>query len=256
MMMPQSTVVIGLEDGVRIFFKIMGALIMALCLGQAQAQGELEGLYQKLRVMAEAGDAEAQYHVGMFLNNGIGTERNFKQAFAWFETSAKAGNALAAYKVGCYLAGQWGPIVTLDKDKALAFKLEAAKRGYSLAQNDVGNMYMQSQMPDEARRWWLVAGQQGLANPLYNLSVSYLQGQHEALDRVRGYAFFKLSKLLSEKHISEQAQASLNAIRESMTDDQFKLAEKMVEDWRVERSPLTLEASQGLQRAKTLAQQR
>ena len=238
----------------RISFKIMAALVVAFCLGQvqAQAQEEFQGLYQKLQVMAEGGDAEAQYHVGMFLNNGIGTERNFKQAFAWFETSAQAGNALAAYKVGCYLDGQWGPIVTLDKDKALAFKLEAAQRGYALAQQDVGIMYMQRQMPDEARRWWLAAGQQGLASPLYNLSVSYLQGQGEAIDRVRGYAFFKLSKLLSEKRINGQAQASLDTIRQTMSDDQVQVAEKMVEDWRVERTPLTLEASQGLQRARAL----
>lgn len=236
------------------YLKIICELLIVMSLGLAHAQEDHRGLFQKLLVMAQAGDAEAQYNVGMFLNNGIGTDKDFKQAFVWFESAAQAGHALAAYKAGCYLDGQWGPIVPLDKDKALAFKLEAAKRGYSLAQNDVGNMYMQSQMPAQARDWWLAAARQGVVMALYNLSVSYLQGQDEPPDPVRGYAYFKLSKLLSEQRINTQAQASLDHIRQSMTEDQIKVAEKMVEDWRVQRTPLTLQASQGLQRAKKLAQ--
>lgn len=238
-------------------FQIFRILLMGMTLtlaGMAQSQTDDRALYQKVLVLAQTGHPEAQYHMGMFLNNGIGTTRDPKQALTWFEAAAGAGHGLAAYKVGCYLAGQWGPIVPLDPDKALAFKLEAAKQGYMLAQHEVGNLYMQRGMPIDARQWWLAAARQGYATSLYNLSVSYLQSQEEAPDPVRGYAYFMLSKLLSDRHINAQAQTALDRIRESMTFEQLNQAEHIVADWRVQPTALTLEASQGLQRAKGLVQ--
>ena len=43
-------------------------------------------------VLANKGDAEAQYHVGMMYNNGIGTQQDPKQAFEWFQKSTAAND--------------------------------------------------------------------------------------------------------------------------------------------------------------------
>ena len=83
--------------------------------------------------LANKGDAEAQYHVGMMYNNGIGTQQDTKQAFEWFQKSASADDPLGAYKLGCYYAGQGAGVVEADPNEALKYKLIAAKAGYSLA---------------------------------------------------------------------------------------------------------------------------
>ena len=109
---------------------------LSACLAWAQ-----EGLYEKMMRLAQENNPEAQYHVGMFLNNGIDVTKNPRQAFEWFQKSARNGDVLAAYKVGCYLAGQFEGIVPLDPVLALDYMLKAAKAGYSLAQLDVASAY-------------------------------------------------------------------------------------------------------------------
>ena len=61
--------------------------------------------------LANKGDAEAQYHVGMMYNNGIGTQRDIRQAFEWFQKSTAANDPLGAYKFGCYYDGQGEGVV-------------------------------------------------------------------------------------------------------------------------------------------------
>src|SRR5436190_15698737 len=87
--------------------------------------------------LANKGDAEAQYHVGMMYNNGIGTQQDPRQAFEWFQKSAASNDPLGAYKLGCYYDGQGAGIVTSDSDEALKYKLISAKARYALAQHDV-----------------------------------------------------------------------------------------------------------------------
>src|SRR5262245_20693562 len=40
------------------------------------------GTFNAMVALANKGDAEAQYHVGMMHNNGIGTRQDLRQAFA------------------------------------------------------------------------------------------------------------------------------------------------------------------------------
>ena len=56
--------------------------------------------------LAEKGDPEAQYHVGMFYNNGIGTAQDTKQAFRVVPEIRNRHDPLGAYKLGCYYDGQ------------------------------------------------------------------------------------------------------------------------------------------------------
>ena len=52
--------------------------------------------FNAMVALANKGDAEAQYHVGMMYNNGIGTQRDLKQAFEWFQKSAASNDPLGA----------------------------------------------------------------------------------------------------------------------------------------------------------------
>lgn len=53
--------------------------------------------FKAMIALANKGDAEAQYHVGMMYNNGIGTQQDLRQAFEWFQKSAASNDPLGAY---------------------------------------------------------------------------------------------------------------------------------------------------------------
>jgi hypothetical protein len=221
---------------------------LSACLASAQ-----EGLYEKMMKLAQENNPEAQYHIGMFLNNGIDVTKNPKQAFEWFQKSARHGDMLAAYKVGCYLAGQFGDIAPLDPVLALDYKLKAAKAGYSLAQHDVALAYLKRKDYTNAVQWTLAAAAQGEPMALYNLAVSFKEGEGVAKDKTLTYSYFKLAKLLSEGKISPKAQVALDELKASMSAKEFEAAEQFVAQWKSEPSALTLQAKAGLQRAKGLA---
>lgn len=150
----------------------MRAPLLALCVAgftaaasepaRAQAVDDAAALFARVEAAAGRGDHPAlKYHLGMLLNNGIGTARDLPRAYALFNEAAAAGDVLAAYKVGCYLAGQWPGVVPLDEAQALAHKQRAAEAGYDLAQHDVGLMLLKRGDRAGAERWLGLASHQG-----------------------------------------------------------------------------------------------
>ena len=98
------------------------AALMCLFVFPVPASANEAGTFSAMIALAKKGDAEAQYHVGMMYNNGIGTQRDRRQAFAWFQKAAASNDPLGAYKLGCYYDGQGAGIVTSDSNEALKYK--------------------------------------------------------------------------------------------------------------------------------------
>lgn len=215
--------------------------------------GSDKALYERVNVLAQQGNAEAQYHLGMMFNNGIGVDKNPNKAFEWFQRSADGGDPLGAYKLGCYYYGQFKGVVPVDEKKALESKLVAARAGYSLAQIDVGMSFYHLEKYDEALRWWEEAAAQGEPRALYGLSVSYKEGKAVPRDIARAYAYFKLAKLASEGRINANAQATLDELARELAPDELKRAEHLVSQWKAVPTSITQRAFQGLDAARSLA---
>jgi uncharacterized protein len=192
--------------------------------------------------LANKGDAEAQYHVGMMYNNGIGTQQDPRQAFEWFQKSAASNDPLGAYKLGCYYDGQGAGIVTSDSDEALKYKLISAKAGYALAQHDVAILYDRRGNSEEALKWWKMAGDQGFPDALFSLSRSYSAGKGTPRDLSLSYAYFKLSNVAPKKNVNEMASMLSKAELEN--------AEKLVSEWKPQPTALTLKAKRGFKVAE------
>jgi len=225
-------------------------LLLVLCLSGCKAEVKSE-LFVKLEKLAQTGNPDAQYHLGMMYNNGLGVKQDPRKAFDWFTKAADSGNPLAAYKVGCYYAGEF-QVVPLNREKSLSFKLIAANAGYSYAQTDVGNACFEKKDYDEAIKWWKLAAAQGYLQALNNLSIAYYEGQIVPENKVLAHAYYKLSNMDARKEISPDAQIRLDEIAESMTADELKLSEKIVSDWTPERTPLTVKAESGMSDAMKL----
>ena len=198
--------------------------------------------FNAMLALANKGDAEAQYHVGMMYNNGIGTQRDLRQAFEWFQKSAAANDPLGAYKLGCYYDGQGEGVVATDTNEALKYKLIAAQAGYALAQHDVALLYDKQENFEEAMKWWKLSGDQGHPRALYNLSGLYFQGKGAPKDLSLAYAYYKLSKLVPPEKV--KAMAGI------LSKPELAKAEKLVSDWKPQPTALTLKAKRGVSAAE------
>src|SRR4051812_7729032 len=222
--------------------KFVSVLFSCLLLFSAPANAGDHASFSAMAALAARGDAEAQYHVGMMYNNGIGTPQDRKLAFAWFQKSAASNHPLGAYKLGCYYDGQGEGIVASDADLALKYKLVAAEAGYSLAQHDVANLFDRKASPEQAVKWWKMASDQGYSNALFSLSRAYASGQGTPRDLSLAYVYFKLSGLAPRKHVSEMSAF--------LSEPDLRNAEKMVSDWKPQQTALTLKAKSGIRAAE------
>lgn len=206
----------------------------------------------QLAALAEKGSAEAAYHLGMMKHLGIGGPKDEKAAFELFEKAAEGGDPLAAYKLGCYYAGQGEGTVAPDPALALKFKLVAAEAGYALAQHDVARQYFDAGETDLALEWLLRSAQQGFPDALRALASLY---NSEAIpkDAARTYAYFSLylARLAAP---GEKQKAFLADLAGRMSEEDKARGDRILADWRAEASPLTTKALSGLRAAEALVE--
>lgn len=202
-----------------------------------------EVMFRRLTTLSESGNAEVKYNLGMFFNNGIGTQRDNKAAFRYFSEAAEAGNVLASYKVGCYYAGQFTDVVPLDEQAALKFKLPAAEAGYDLAQHDVAMHYGKKGDIANALKWWEKASHQA-----YMPSTAYLANylsRSDSKDKPKGLA---LMLILTEQMPNTPKELSdrLAAAQAELSDDEKKEAANIRASWLTGPTPLTTAARAGI----------
>jgi TPR repeat protein len=224
--------------------KFVALVVSCLLIFSMPAKASEADTFVAMIALANKGDAEAQYHVGMMHNNGIGTPRDTGQAFEWFKKATASNDPLGAYKLGCYYDGQGAGVVASDANEALKYKLVAAKAGYALAQHDVALLYDRQENPEEAVKWWKMAADQGYPKALYNLSGSYFQGKGVAKDLALAYAYYKLSNLVPKDKVAGMATF--------LSREELVRAEKLVAEWKPQPTALTLKAKRGVQAAEEL----
>jgi TPR repeat protein len=94
---------------------------------------------QLWRPLAQAGDREAQYRLGVMYAEGKGVAPNDAEAALWFERAAEQGEAMAQYDLGAsYVEGAG---VRKDMPTAAKWFRRAAEQGIPLAQLNLGLLY-------------------------------------------------------------------------------------------------------------------
>jgi TPR repeat protein len=222
--------------------KFIALALSCLLLFAMPARANEADTFKALVALADKGDAEAQYHVGMMHHLGIGTQKDTRQAFAWFQKAAASNDPLGAYKLGCYYDGQGEGVVASDPAEALKYKLVAARAGYALAQLDVAHVYGRQGNSEEAVKWLKMAGDQGDPKALYSLSGSYFKGDGAPRDLSLAYAYYKLSNVPPRKQVNEMAAI--------LSRPELEKAERLVSEWKPQPTALTLKAGRGAQAAE------
>ena len=154
----------------------MAALLIALlCALPALAQDYRDGLRHlqqgayaralaQFRPLAERGEADGQYFLGLMHERGYGLPRDDRKAAHWYRLAAKQGNASAQANLGfLYLEGHGVP-----RDLGRAFDLlgRAAREGHAVAQFNLGNMYYEGKGIQQsyvlAYAWYRLSERNGL----------------------------------------------------------------------------------------------
>jgi TPR repeat protein len=191
--------------------------------------------YKEWKAGAEAGQAEAQFDLGVLYAQGLGVQRDLNQAASWYRKSADQGNAEAQFALGQMYARGWGvPRDTADairwfqlsnsvdsdgpptdwlsvegygieKDpqQAAYWYQQAANSGHAEAQYFLGLFYAKGQGvkrdEEQAARWMSASASQGYAPALSELGKRFAAGNGVAQDDKRAYFWLTLAFLHGDK---------------------------------------------------------
>jgi hypothetical protein len=94
---------------------------------QSYLKGDYEAAYNEWLPLAELGDAEAQYNLGVLYDEGAGVEKDLSSAADWYRKAAEQGFMDAQTNLGImYFHGQGVP---RDHREAMKWFQQAASQG-------------------------------------------------------------------------------------------------------------------------------
>lgn len=105
----------------------------------AFVRGDYATAAETLTPDAEAGDAEAQFYLGLMYASGLGVEQDYLKAIDWYRKAADQDMPQAQYQLGqLYESGE---VFERDYETAAELYRAAAQWGYAPAQTNLGSLY-------------------------------------------------------------------------------------------------------------------
>lgn len=181
-----------------------------------------------IRKAAKAGNAEAQFRLGVMYGNGDGVSLDYEQARGWFEKAVAQGHESALITLAWMYANGTG--VELDEQRARDLYLEAAKRGSAKAQYVVATMYRFAQYglgKDMAAAidWYVKAADQGMPTAQFALGKLLMEGKGVLRDDAAALQWLSLAHVNGSKRAEDYVKhlikrmdpADVQTVRERMT---------------------------------------
>jgi hypothetical protein len=186
---------------------------------------------KELRPLADKGDAEAQYRIGLMYNYGKGYPQDRKQGVAWLRKSATQGHIAAQQELGViYVNGEGVP--KNDKEAVSWFR-KAADQGNPAAQYNLGLMYAKGAgLPldnAQAIAWFRKSATQGFQIAQFKLGVAYENGQGVPKDPVFAYANYAIAARGGYKEYVEYR----DDMAKQLAPAQMRTALALADDWKV-----------------------
>ncbi len=154
-------------------------------------QGDFDLAAAWCRKAAHSGHLDAMIDTARNYETGFGVRRNPERALYWRQAAAKAGDLASHYLVGKIL--WFGEGVQQDKALAMANMLDAAKKGYTKAQNAYAWMCLESEdkkQQAKAKPYLEKAVEQGSDEALLNLADMHYSGKGVKQDVDAAYDYF------------------------------------------------------------------
>ncbi len=142
---------------------------------------------------AEKGQADAQFFLGGMYDKGEGVPQDYKEAVKWYRLAAGQGDSDAQFFLG--LMYEYGQGVPQDYKEAVKWYRLAATHGYGAAQNRLGVMYEFGkgvpQDDKQAVKWYRLAAEQGKREAQFNLGLMYEMGQGVPQDEKQAVKWYR-----------------------------------------------------------------
>jgi len=207
---------------------------------QAFKNKDYSKAFQEWKAAADAGQAEAQFDLGVLYAQGRGVQRDLTVAERWYRKAAEQGNAEAEFALGQMYSRGWGVPrdeadalrwfqmanspdtdgpstewsviegygVQQDQKQAAYWYELAAQKGHAEAQYNLGRLYAEGKggIPhddEQAVRWVRAAASQGYPPAQARLGTRYASGLGIAQDTKRAYFWLTLAYLHGEKGVEK-----------------------------------------------------
>jgi hypothetical protein len=162
-------------------FLLITTALVAAPAGDFQAgldayhKGDFATALKEWQPLAEQGEPNSQYNLGLLYARGEGVPQDYKQAIVWYQKAAEQDVPAAEYNLGVMYANGQG--VAANPQEAQKWFLKAAQKGVSAAVTSLATVYSEGegafQNYAEAEKWYRKAADQGVASAAFNLGVMY-----------------------------------------------------------------------------------
>lgn len=189
---------------------------------------------EELLPLAESGDAEAQYHLGLKYDVGNSVENTWSKAAPWFRRAAERGHLAAIRNLG--IMTMQGRGVSKDAAEALRLLRLAAGGGDICAQGFLGHMLMVGYYfplnVDEAVKWMGIAAEQELFSAQADLAQIYSGRFASHTDLVESLHWAIIAKKYYPYESDKDVMGRIrNEILPRMSPEQIAEAERRAKNW-------------------------
>ena len=203
---------------------------------EAYERGDYVAALNVYRPLAEQGNAQAQYHLGLMYENGHGMAQDNVEALNWYSKAAEQGHASAQNNLGAmYDKGRGVP---QDDAEAAKWYTKAAAQGVIFALNNLGLKYaMGLGVPQDyahAVKLFRLAAENGDASAQSNLGRAYAEGLGVGQDYIQALMWFILAAASSIAPDDERDMAVMNRdfAASLMSSEQIAEAQKLAREWK------------------------
>ena len=146
---------------------------------KAYRAGNYAAALGEFRALADKGQPQAQFALGLMYAEGAGVTKDYAAAAAWYRRAAESGFAQGQYNLG--VSYYTGIGVPRNYARAVYWYEKAARQGDARSQNNMGYMYESGKgVPRDftrAAEWYRVAAEGGNVNAQVNLGNAYRNGR-------------------------------------------------------------------------------
>ena len=185
----------------------------------------------ELQRLAEAGDAEAQYSLGVAYAQGKAVPKDPVAAARWVRKAAEQGHAEAQFHFASIT--DQGAGVEQDKIEAMKWFLLAAEGGDSAAQNEVGLSHRfghRGLKRDAAKGYYWLQKSAESSDEVgqFNLANLYYDGGDDTTDYTLAYFLY----VLANRAWPDARKEEQEKLRVRLTPGQIQEAEDLIASWR------------------------
>jgi uncharacterized protein len=209
---------------------------------KAYLEGDYATALGELMPASEAGDATAQYYLGVLYSHGEGVARSYRTAALWYQKAATQGHSDAQFNLGLLYyggGGEPGRSTSVNRDPktaALWFELAAAS-GHPMAAYLLCRLIDDGPVSerdlDQALTLCRTAAESGIAGAQFNTGLLLAERSNEIENWREAYTWFFLAKRANYPG----AQQNLEAVSRHLNDAEITEAQTAADAWRPKVPP-------------------